>query len=280
MIAAVAAVKPEELTLDEQCLREQLEHQVELAFYQAGIALQSLRDKRLYRSSHKTFEEYCRDRFGHSRQKSNYLIAAAGVFENLTTICCQNLSEDLTTDSLPILPSSEGQVRPLTKLEPDLQRSVWQTAVLEAGNKAPSGRIVKDVIQRITERTRVPNPYRIGEVCQFVVKDNPDLRGKGGCWCIVSQVNEFSCTVMAWDGEYTLNMEHIKSLLYSDSNCEEMHSLCLRIAKLRSSGKLEDVAMSVLKQLGEVKRPYLTTLEEKLMSVLEQEYGLLPTNLE
>ena len=75
MIAAVAAVKPEELTLDEQRLREQLERQVELAFYQAGVALQSLRDKRLYRSSHRTFEEYCRDRFGHSRQKSNYLIA-------------------------------------------------------------------------------------------------------------------------------------------------------------------------------------------------------------
>ena len=272
MIAAVAAVKPEELTLDEQRLREHLERQVELAFYQAGVALQSLRDKRLYRSSHRTFEEYCRDRFGHSRQKSNYLIAAAGVFENLTTICCQNE----LNDDLQILPTNEGQVRPLTKLEPDLQRDVWQTAVLEAGNKAPSGRIVKDIVQRITERTRVPNPYRVGEVCQFVVKDNPDLRGKGGCWCIVSQVNEFSCTVMAWDGEYTLKMEHLKSFDYSDDDCEEMYSLCLRIAKLRSGGKLEDVAMSVLKQLGEVKRPYLTTLEEKLMSVLEQEYGLLP----
>ena len=271
MIAAVADVKPEELTLDEQRLREHLERQIEKAFYLAGKALLELRDRRLYRSTHKTFEEYCRDRFGYSRRQPYYLIDAAAVVDNLSEKC-----EPL----VHILPTNERQVRPLTQLEPELQRSVWQAAVLEAGNKAPSGRIVKDIVQRITERTRVPNPYRVGEVCQFVVKDHPDLRGKSGCWCIVSQVNEFSCTVMAWDGEYTLKMEHLKSFDYSDSDCEEMHSLCLRIAKLRSSSKLEDVAMSVLKLLGEVKRPYLTTLEEKLMSVLEQEYGLLPTNLE
>ncbi|WP_256874980.1 hypothetical protein [Nostoc sp. C052] len=45
------------------------------------------------------------------------------------------------------------------------------------------------------ELTQVPNTYQIGEVCQIVVKDNPELRGKGGCWAIVSAVNDFSCTV-------------------------------------------------------------------------------------
>lgn len=275
MIAVVAVVKPEELTEDEQRLREHLERQVEKAFYLAGLALQSLRDKRLYRSSHKTFEEYCRDRFGHSRQKSNYLIAAAGVFDNLTTIGCQNLSEDLTTNSLQILPTNERQIRPLTKLEPNQQCEVWLSAVESAGGRMPSGRIVQDIVQRIMERTKVPNPYRLGEVCQFVVKDNPDLRGKGGCWCIVSQVNEFSCTVMVWDGEYTVKVEHLKSFDYSDADCEQMHSLCLRIAKLRSSAKLEDVAYAHLKHLGELKRPYLTPLEEKLLGFLEQEYGIV-----
>ncbi|WDD36691.1 hypothetical protein PQG02_36955 (plasmid) [Nostoc sp. UHCC 0926] len=38
-----------------------------------------------YRFTHKTFKEYCCDRFGHSRQKLHYLIAAANVFENSTT---------------------------------------------------------------------------------------------------------------------------------------------------------------------------------------------------
>ncbi|MBR8832530.1 MAG: hypothetical protein DSM106950_00415 [Stigonema ocellatum SAG 48.90 = DSM 106950] len=274
MIAVVADIEPEELTEEESCLRLHLERQVEKAFYLAGIALQELRDKRLYRFSHKTFEEYCRDRFGHSRQKSNYLIAAAGVFENLTTNCCQNLpTKDLTTNRLQILPTNEGQVRSLTKLEPALQRQVWQQAVQEAGGM-PSGRIVKDIVQRITQRTKVPNPYRVGEVCQFVVKDNPDLRGKSGSWCIVKLVNEFSCTVITWDGEYILKMEHLKSFEYSDTDCEQMQQVCLRITNLRNSGKLEDAAMSILKQLGEVKRPYVTPLEEKLLGLLEQEYGI------
>lgn len=50
-----------------------------------------------------------------------------------------------------------------------------------------------------------------------------------------------------------------------------MREVCLRISKLCNSGRLEDAAIGVLKQLGEVKRPYLTLLEEKLLRLLEQE---------
>ncbi|WP_292736205.1 hypothetical protein [Nostoc sp. JL31] len=35
---------------------------MERAFFEAGKALAELGDRRLYRSSHRTFEEYCRDR--------------------------------------------------------------------------------------------------------------------------------------------------------------------------------------------------------------------------
>lgn len=105
--------------------RLHLERRVERAFFEAGKALTELRDRRLYRSTHKTFEEYCRDRFGHSRQQSNYLIAAANVYENLTTIGCQNVvDENLTTNRSQILPTSEGQVRPMTKLKPQQQQEV------------------------------------------------------------------------------------------------------------------------------------------------------------
>ena len=63
----VAAVEVTELTEQEisDCLH--LERKVERAFFEAGKALMELRDRKLYRSTHKTFEEYCRDRFGHNR---------------------------------------------------------------------------------------------------------------------------------------------------------------------------------------------------------------------
>ncbi len=271
----VTAVEVPELTEDEQRDRLHLERRVERAFFEAGKALAELRDRRLYRSTDKTFEDYCRDRFGHSRQKSNYLIAAADVYENLTTICCQNLGiEDLTTNGSQILPTSEGQVRPMTKLEPQEQWQVWQAAVQQADGKVPTGRVVKDVIERILERTKAPNPYHLGEVCQIIVKDNPNLRGMGGCWCIVSHVGEFSCTVTTWNGKYTVRSDHLKPMDYSDSECQQMQGVCDRITRLRNSESLEDAAKAVLKHLGEVKRPYLTDVEEKLLSVIEREYRI------
>ncbi|WP_292739465.1 hypothetical protein [Nostoc sp. JL31] len=194
----VTAVEVPELTEEEQRdrFRLHLERRVERAFFEAGKALTELRDRRLYRSTHKTFEEYCCDRFGHSRQQSNYLIAAAGVYENLTTIGCQNVAdENLTTNGSQILPMSERQVRSMTKLEPQQQHEVWLRAVELAGGKMPTGRIVKDIVQKIMERILVPNTYQIGKVCQILSKDNPELRGKGGCWAIVSAVNDLSCSM-------------------------------------------------------------------------------------
>lgn len=170
-----------------------------------------LRDRRLYRSTHRTFEEYCRDRFGYIHRRVNYLIAGSVVFDNIATgtnyslqegvdetgtNCSQNEKADKTgtncsqneeaDETRPnpsrILPTNEGQVRRLAKLEPQQQVKVWQRAVQEAGGKVPSARIVTDVVQKIMERTKVPNSYQIGEVCQIFAKDNPELRGKGGCW--------------------------------------------------------------------------------------------------
>ena len=140
----------------------------------------------------------------------------------------------------------------------------------EAGGKVPSARVVGDVVQRIMERTKAPNPYRVGEVCQIIAKDNPDLRGKGGCWGIVNHVGEFSCTVTMWDGEYTVRIDHLKPLNYLESECQQMQILCDRISRLRDSVKLEAPAEAVFKCLGELKRPYLTAFEEELLSFIEQ----------
>jgi len=218
----VSAVEVSELTEEEQRDRLHLERRVERAFFEAGKALAELRDRRLYRSTDKTFEEYCRSRFGYTHRHVNYLIAASLVVDNIImgTNGSQNeISDEMGTIGSQILPTSERQVRPLVPLEAESQCSCWQKAVEFAGGKVPTGRIVKDVVQRIMERTQVPNTYQIGEVCQILAKDNPEFRGKGGCWGIVSAVNEFSCTVRMWDGEYTVGLQHLKSFNYLPQEC-------------------------------------------------------------
>ncbi len=57
------------LSPEEEKERLFLERKVERAFYEAGRALKELRDKRLYRNTHKTFEEDCRSRVYYSRRK-------------------------------------------------------------------------------------------------------------------------------------------------------------------------------------------------------------------
>ncbi|WP_375512099.1 hypothetical protein [uncultured Nostoc sp.] len=261
----VTAVEVPELTEEEQSDRLHLEQKVERAFVEAGKALIELRDRRLYRSTHKTFDEYCLDRFGYNHSRSYQLIDAAIVLENLQK--CPQIVD--------IFPTAEGQVRPMTKLKPQEQQEVWLMAVEEAGAKVPTGRIVKDVMQRIIKKTKIPNTYQIGEVCQILAKDNPELRGKGGCWCIIiNHLGEFSCNVVAWDGEYTVRIDHLKPLNYLDSECQQMQLISDRISRLGENESLEEAVRAVLKHLGELKRPYLTAVEEKLLSLIELEYGI------
>lgn len=262
----VTAVEVPELTQQEQSDRLHLERKVERAFFEAGKALAELRDRRLYRSTHRTFEEYCRDRFAHSRRQSYLLMDAAVVFDNLMEKC----------DPMDhILPTNERQVRPMTKLEPEQQQEVWVKAVEQAGGKVPPARIVKNVVRQIMERTQVPNTYQLGEVCQILAKDNPELRGKGGCWGIVNHVGEFSCTVKTWDSEYTVGLQHLKSFNYLPAECEQMRVICDRINRVYSSS-LEETVKSLLQSLGKLNRPYLTAVEEKLLTLLESEYGRIP----
>lgn len=251
----------EPLTDTEEKDRQRLEKKVEKAFYEAGSALRELRDQRLYRNTHTTFEEYCRDRFGHSRQKSYYLIAGAEIYQTLSTNRCQ------------ILPTTEYQVRPLAPLEPPQQPIAWNEAVKEAGAKVPPARLVREAVQQIKDKPQ--NIFEVGEVVGIVAKDHPQLRGKNGCWAIVTAVYEFSCDLQFWNGVAELvKVEYLRELSYTEEECQLVQQLCDRIKKLREKDNLEETAYAFLGILGKLKRPDLSDLEEEMLTVLEKAYGL------
>ena len=290
------------LTDSEERDRLFLERKVERAFYEAGKALKEIRDRRLYRSTHQTFEEYCADRFAFTRRRPYQLIDASIIVDNLlsepkqmctnstqngtdemctnstqnedkdeTQMCTnstQNETDEMCTNSAQILPTSEWQVRPLTNLEPDQQREAWQKAVEKAGGKVPSGRIVKSIVDLLRERRPIPNPWRVGEVATILVKENPDLRGKGGCWCVITEVHDFSCIVRLWDGNYQVKPENLKDLSYSNEQQEAVRRLSDRLTRI-SVPEVEKPMKDFLKGLGKLDRPYLTELEEKVLRMLE-----------
>lgn len=265
----VAAVEVPELTQEELRDRLHLERKVERAFYEAGKALMELRDRRLYRSTHRTFEEYCKDRFGYSRDAAYLKISATEVYENIQKF--------LPTIGRQIpMPTNERQLRPLAKaeLEPNKQASVWEQAVDQVGGKVPSGRVVKDIVDKIRERTKVPNPYQLGEICILQPKDNPDLRGKAGYWGVVTHVGEYSCTIQCWDGDYTAKVEQLKSLELLSEDCKFMQQLCMRLRRLHEVGGRDPAVDWLLQGLGKQAKPYLSSLQSKLLAAVEREYKI------
>ena len=151
--APIDIVNDYELSLEDERDRLRLERQVERAFYIAGSALRELRDRRLYRSTHKNFEQYCQERFGFARRHSYRLIDASIVVDNILQMCpirTQNSSDTSDTNqTLEIIPTSEWQIRSLTKLEPQQQREVWRQAVETAKGRVPSGKVVSDLAAKI-----------------------------------------------------------------------------------------------------------------------------------
>lgn len=187
-ITSSAIVKSQKLTEEEASERHLLELKIERAFYEAGHALRKLRDRRLYRNTHKTFEDYCQDRFNFTRRHVNYLIAGSQVVDNLR----------LGTNGSQILPTSERQVRDLTYLEPLQQRFVWEEAVEKAGGKVPSGRLVKSIVQRLQKKDPTPTSsisYSTGDVVMIRSKCETELKKFDGNWAVVVAVNEYTVSV-------------------------------------------------------------------------------------
>lgn len=106
-------------------------------FYEVGTALLKIRDARLYRASHATFEEYCRERWQFKKSQAYRLIEAAEVVGNLSPMGDK--------------PTSERQVRPLAGLAPEHQQAAWERAVEESYGEQPTAAKVEEVAKTITQ---------------------------------------------------------------------------------------------------------------------------------
>jgi hypothetical protein len=99
-------------------------------FIEVGQALMTIREKRLYRIGFKTFEDYCTHKWGMVQQSATRLIRAYETVSNLQ-------SEPIGS----VLPKSENQVRPLTSLEPEIQKEVWTEVVKTHGDNITAAKV-------------------------------------------------------------------------------------------------------------------------------------------
>lgn len=121
------------------------------AFYEVGTALMKIRDGRLYRETHKTFEAYCKEKWGFYRDQADRLISASKTVENLTPI--------------GVKPTHESQIRPLARLEPKQQRKAWKKAVETAPDGKVTAKHVEDAAREVSAKPRETpekvDPYEV-----------------------------------------------------------------------------------------------------------------------
>ena len=260
-VAAVEVV--EELSEEEVAQRHRLEIKVERAFREAGLALKELKDRKLYRSTHRTFEDYCRDRFGFERRHPYRLINAAVVIENLEEFCVQFGH---------ILPTKESICRPLTALTPDRQRQVWREALAETDGKHPTGQLIKGIVERLKEKplTKTSNFCQVGDVFTLSGLEGTE-RKYNGCWAIAIVVNDFTVVVDVHNGNLAVKPDNLKRIDEPDVR-RQMPAILKRIRRLRNCGLLDRVAYTILESLG--RQTYLTEMEEKVLTFLEQQYKM------
>jgi DNA N-6-adenine-methyltransferase (Dam) len=111
-------------------------------FVEVGQALSRIRDERLYRESHKTFEAYCRERWRMSNRHANRQIEAAAVAGSLG----------------PIGPvPNEAVARELAPLKDDEAEMVetWRELRAKHGEKVTAEKVRAAVTERITFEKRV-----------------------------------------------------------------------------------------------------------------------------
>lgn len=115
-------------------------------FVEVGSALARIRDERLYLDSHKSFEDYCRERWDFNDRRASQMIQAAEV------------STIVETRSLPT-PRNEAVARELAPLrsEPAQLREVWTQAVEQHG-PAPTAKQVHEVVAALRHETPTEKP--------------------------------------------------------------------------------------------------------------------------
>ena len=107
-------------------------------FLAVGAALLELRSSRLYRETHETFEQFCREVFGLARSSCDQVIRSAGTAQ-------------LLIDNGVTLPDnvSEAIVRPLSTLPAALQPVGWQLIEAASSKAGPTQPLASKIVRTI-----------------------------------------------------------------------------------------------------------------------------------
>ena len=168
----------------------ELEHTVERGlqtFVEVGQALAEIRERKLYRASHDTFERYCRERWGFTRQRARQFIDAAAV-----TII-------VVKAGLPA-PTNEAQARELVPLRrrPGELETAWRDTLIvaKAAGRSPWAELVRQNVIEVKHRDRPSSPTQARAVAYGAPAEPMPADTERA---VVGAVERFEQAAAAWE---------------------------------------------------------------------------------
>lgn len=132
-------------------------------YVEAGEALRIIRDARLYRETHGTFEDYCRERWGWSDPRHAYrMIESAGVCDQLVALGSPT-------------PANEAQARELVGLPAETAAEIMRTAA-ETGQTV-TARIIRETRVQITQPKETPKEAPMTAASRLAIPQPPKYGG-------------------------------------------------------------------------------------------------------
>ncbi len=185
-------------------------------FVALGEKLKYYQEKRLYRFEFDNFGTWCEQELGIQRAHAYRLIRAYEVYNCIQSQCLplgdkkENDYQNISKANIP-LPTSERQLRPLTKLPEDQWFPTWCEAVERNGSteKPPAGKIVEQIVKEkkaMETAHRYQSPverFKQGEIVRITASHNQDLKEYHQHWGIIQQVGEFGYSVTTYKGDVT-----------------------------------------------------------------------------
>lgn len=132
-----------------------------------------------------------------------------------------------------------------------------------------------DIVQQIKNKKPLPNPRRVGEVCQIIAKGDTELKKVSGCWCIIVGVNTYSCAIRTWKMDFdAVKPENLEPI---DGASEEKAAFISSRIRQLADKMYEDfdpTHAAALEAFGRLPNPATLTLkQERLLAFLETEYA-------
>jgi hypothetical protein len=138
------------------------------SFLKVGLAFAEVRYHKLHRATHDRFEDYCRARWGLSLSRTNQIINTVKVVENIT--------DAFPEDAAILAEVNEHTLRPLSRLEPELQTVTWE--LIRHIEERPSGTTIEQVVSTI--RGAIEGGWQHCEITQEASSAPTSANGRNG----------------------------------------------------------------------------------------------------